>query len=199
MQLERLLCYQNIKKANSRKIFQLNGRDDREVRRAYKIAGVDVMAENKEHAELPHAHLLQVVALIFFSVVWVLDSFVFGLSTFLTNFIPLIPRVVLGLLVLALGFGMTAWGHWLLFNKKLWPDLVKVGIFARVRHPMYLGYMLAYLGSIIGTMSLLSIIPWLLIIHLYNRMVDYEEQKLEQRFGKAYVEYKRKVPKWIFP
>jgi hypothetical protein len=29
-------------------------------------------------------------------------------------------------------------------------------------------------------------------------MADYEEQKLEQRFGKAYVEYKRKVPKWIF-
>ena len=29
-------------------------------------------------------------------------------------------------------------------------------------------------------------------------MADYEEQKLEQRFGKAYVEYKRKVPKWRF-
>jgi len=162
------------------------------------MAGVEAMAENKEHAELPDAHLLQAVALILFSVVWVLDSFIFTLSTFLTNSIPLIPRVVLGLVVVALGFGITAWGHWLLFNKKLWPDLVKVGIFALVRHPMYLGYILAYLGFIIGTMSLLSIIPWLLIIHLYNKMADYEEQKLEQRFGKEYIEYKRKVPKWIF-
>ena len=162
------------------------------------MAGVEAMAEKKEHAELPDAHLLQVVALVLFSVVWVLDSFILNLSTFLTNFIPLIPRVVFGLVVVALGFGITAWGYWLLFNKKLWLDLVKVGIFAHVRHPMYLGYILAYLGSIIGTMSLLSIIPWLLIIYLYNRMADYEEQKLEQRFGKEYVKYKRKVTKWIF-
>jgi len=162
------------------------------------MAGVDAMAENKEHAELPQAHLLQVVALILFSVVWVLDSFIFNLSTFLANFVPLIPRVVLCLIVLTIGFGITGWGHWLLFNKKLWPDLVNVGIFAHARHPMYLGYVLAYLGFIIGTMSLLSIIPWLLIVYLYNKMADYEEQKLEQRFGKEYVEYKRKVPKWIF-
>jgi len=61
-----------------------------------------------------------------------------------------------------------------------------------------LGYVLAYLGFIIGTMSLLSIIPWLLIVYLYNKLADYEEQKLEQRFGTEYVEYKRNVPKWIF-
>jgi protein-S-isoprenylcysteine O-methyltransferase Ste14 len=74
---------------------------------------------------------------------------------------------------------------------------VTIGIFARVRHPMYLGYILAYLGGIVGTMSLLSIIPWLLIIHLYNKIANYEEQKLEQKFGKKYLKYKRKVPKWI--
>jgi protein-S-isoprenylcysteine O-methyltransferase Ste14 len=43
----------------------------------------------------------------------------------------------------------------------------------------------------------LSVIPWLLIIHLYVKLANYEEQKLEQRFGKDYLEYKRKVPKWI--
>ncbi len=76
-------------------------------------------------------------------------------------------------------------------------DLVTIGIFAHVRHPMYLGYILAYLGCIVGTMSLLSIIPWLLIVHLYDKMANYEEHKLEKRFGKEYLEYKRKAPKWI--
>jgi len=151
---------------------------------------------NDEDAELPHSHLLQVVYLILFLIVWLLDSFVFSFSTFLANFIPLVLRVVLALTVLAPSYGIILLAHWLLFNKKL-PGLVTVGIFAHVRHPMYLGIILAYLVCIIGTMSLLSIIPWLLIIHLYNIMANYEEQKLEQKFGKEYLEYKRRVPKWI--
>ncbi len=148
------------------------------------------------HEEMPDAHLFQIAHLVIFSVIWVLDSFIFNFSTFLVTFIPLVVRVAFAVSVLALGFGLTAWGHWLLFNKKL-PGLVIVGIFAYVRHPMYLGYILAYLGCILGTMSLLSIIPWLFIIRLYIKMANYEEQRLEQRFGEEYTEYKRKVPKWL--
>ncbi|MFW9986042.1 MAG: methyltransferase family protein [Candidatus Odinarchaeota archaeon] len=148
------------------------------------------------HEEMPGAHLLQIVHLVIFSVIWVLDSFIFHFSTFLATFIPLVVRVVFAVSVLVLGFGLAAWGHWLLFNKKL-PGLVTVGIFAYVRHPMYLGYILAYLGCILGTLSLLSLIPWLFIIRLYIKMVNYEEQRLEQRFGEEYTEYKRKVPKWL--
>lgn len=66
---------------------------------------------NDGDAELPHAHLLQVVYLVLFSIVWFLDSFIFNFSTFLTNFIPLVLRVVLALSVLALGFSMASWGH----------------------------------------------------------------------------------------
>ena len=149
---------------------------------------------NDRNAELPHAHLLQIVYLIVFAIVWFLDSFIFSFSTFPANFTPLLLRVVVALSVLALGFSMTSLGHWLLFNKKL-PGLVTIGIFAHVRHPMYLGYILAYLACIVGTMSLLSIIPWLLITHLYAKMANYEEQKLEQKFGEEYLEYRRKVPK----
>jgi protein-S-isoprenylcysteine O-methyltransferase Ste14 len=152
---------------------------------------------NDADAELPHAHLLQILYLILFSTLWLLDSFIFNFSTFLASLIPLAIRVILALSVLGLGFSMTSLGHWLLFNKELWPGLVTTGIFAYVRHPMYLGYILAYLGCIVGTMSLLSIIPWLLITHLYATMASYEEQKLEQKFGKEYAEYTRKVSKWI--
>ena len=148
------------------------------------------------HEEMPGSHLLQIAHLVIFVVILVLDSFIFNFSTFLATYIPLVVRVAIAVSVLALGFGLAAWGHWLLFNKKL-PGLVTVGIFAYVRHPMYLGYILAYLGCILGTLSLLSLIPWLFIIRLYIKMVNYEEQRLEQRFGEEYTEYKRKVPKWV--
>jgi len=151
---------------------------------------------NDADAELPQAHLLQVIYLIVFAIIWFLDSFIFSFSTFLATLIPLAIRLIIAISVLALGFSITSLGHWLLFNKKL-PGLVTTGILAHVRHPMYLGYILAYLACIVGTMSLLSIIPWLLITHLYAKMANYEEQKLEQKFGKEYLEYTGKVPKWI--
>ena len=154
------------------------------------------MIRNDGNEEVPYAHLLQFAYLMLFSIVWFSDSFIFVFSTFLTNFIPFVLRAVLALSVLTLGFGVTSWGHWLLFNKKL-PGLVTIGIFAHVRHPMYLGYILAYLGCIVGTMSLLSIIPWLSIICFYIKIANYEEHELEKRFGKEYLGYKRKVPKWI--
>jgi len=155
-----------------------------------------LMIRNDGNKEVPYAHLLQFVYLMLFSIVWFSDSFIFGFSTFLTNFIPLVLRAVLALSVLTLGFGVTSWGHWLLFNKKL-PGLVTIGIFAHVRHPMYLGYILAYLGCIVGTMSLFSIIPWLFIIYFYTKIANYEEHELEKTFGKEYVGYKRKVSRWI--
>jgi protein-S-isoprenylcysteine O-methyltransferase Ste14 len=154
------------------------------------------MIGNDGNKEVPHAHLFQFVYLMLFSIVWFSDSFIFGFSTFLANFIPLVLRAVLALSVLTLGFGVTSWGHWLLFNKKL-PGLVTIGIFAHVRHPMYLGYILAYLGCIVGTMSLLSVIPWLFIVCFYIKIANYEEHELEKTFGKEYVGYKRKVSRWI--
>jgi protein-S-isoprenylcysteine O-methyltransferase Ste14 len=107
---------------------------------------------NDADAELPHAHLLQILHLILFSTLWLLDSFIFSFSTFLASLIPLAIRLVLTISVLALGFSITSLGHWLLFNKKLL-GLVTTGILAHVRHPMHLGYILAYLGCIVGTMS----------------------------------------------
>jgi protein-S-isoprenylcysteine O-methyltransferase Ste14 len=151
--------------------------------------------KNDEGAELPQSHLLQLVYLTLFFIAWFLDSFIFNFSTFLANLIPLLLRVVFAIIVLALGLGIIELGH-SLFNKKL-SGLVTDGIFAHVRHPIYLGTILVYLGFIIGTMSLLSFVMWLFIIRLYVKMANYEEQKLEQRFGEAYLEYKRKVPKWI--
>lgn len=71
------------------------------------------------------------------------------------------------------------------------------GIFAHVRHPMYLGIVLTYLGHIVGTLSLLTFVPWFLILILYVRMANYEEEQLEKKFGEEYLSYKKRVPKWI--
>jgi len=154
------------------------------------------MKRNDSGTELRHSHLLQVVHLITFFVVWLLDSFVFRFSTFLADFVPLVVRVVLFLGIIAIGSVLIAKAHQLLFKNRP-PGLVTTGVFAHVRHPMYLGIVLTYLGYVVGTSSLLTLIPWLLVVHLYVKMASYEERELEKRFGEKYVEYKKRVPKWI--
>jgi protein-S-isoprenylcysteine O-methyltransferase Ste14 len=72
--------------------------------------------------------------------------------------------------------------------------LVTTGIRGRVRHPYYLAHTCNLLGITIGTGS-----AALYALALFGAltgvvMVRVEERELEQRFGAAYREYKKKVP-----
>jgi len=148
--------------------------------------------------EFPHTdQILPLSALLFFAV-WILDFFVFRLFSELTSFVPVVLRIVmfLGLEVSAVMLGF--YSHEALFGKKnVGSSLITDGVFAHVRHPLYLSFLLAYLGFIFVSMSLLSLVPWFCYAVLFDRMAGYEEEDLERIFGQEYVEYERRVPKWI--
>ena len=55
-----------------------------------------------------------------------------------------------------------------------------------------------YLGFILLSLSLLSVLVWFIIIIFYYMISRYEERLLTQRFGSVYEEYKKKVP-MLFP
>ena len=80
------------------------------------------------------------------------------------------------------------------------PEVIVAGPFARVRNPLYVGNVLAYVG--IGIMSN-ALFPWLLFAALawfsfqYYQIVMAEEEFLEKEFGPAYLEFKRNVPRFI--
>ena len=147
-------------------------------------------------SEMKHSHILQILCLLFFYIIWAIDSFFLKASTFLENYVPLPIRLAISLSIIAAGSFLIARAHQQLFKDKP-ADLITTGIFAHVRHPMYLGIILTYLGWIIATFSLLTFIPWILAVILYVKMANHEEKQLEERFGEKYEEYKRKVPKWI--
>lgn len=76
--------------------------------------------------------------------------------------------------------------------------LVQTGPYRRVRHPGYLGYLLAALGVSIGYSSWigLMVIPLLLLPALAYRM-KVEERLLTGQFGEKYLEYSRKTSRLI--
>ena len=76
--------------------------------------------------------------------------------------------------------------------------LVTAGPYRFTRNPMYLGMVLVLVGTAIlmGTVSPIVVIPlfaWLIAV----RFIRFEEAMLEGRFGETFVDYKRRVRRWI--
>jgi protein-S-isoprenylcysteine O-methyltransferase Ste14 len=75
--------------------------------------------------------------------------------------------------------------------------IVTTGVYSIVRHPQYLGGLLAHLGFsflLSGLYCLLSTPLIALIIYLISRK---EETELTKEFGKEYMDYKKKTPMLI--
>ena len=99
-------------------------------------------------------------------------------------------------LILAIKFGITS--HKRLFGDITQPSkLISDDVFAVVRHPMYFSILVFYLGLIFLSLSVISVIPWLITFILYDKIAIYEEKELERILGDEYSEYQKKVPRWI--
>jgi protein-S-isoprenylcysteine O-methyltransferase Ste14 len=146
--------------------------------------------------EHPHSHALQLTFVVLYAVTWILDSFVLNWSTFPARILPLLFRILLGVIVAGVGLALMDRAHRLLFHAKS-TGLVTHGVLSHVRHPLYLGTLLLYLGGILATFSLLTLVLWIVIAVGYDRLATHEEHKLEEKFGQVYRDYKKRVSKWI--
>lgn len=76
--------------------------------------------------------------------------------------------------------------------------LIRDGVFRISRHPMYLGFVLILLGiaALMGSLT-----PYLIVfgfaIFMQIVFIKFEEAKLEETFGEAWLGYKKKVRQWI--
>lgn len=73
-------------------------------------------------------------------------------------------------------------------------DLNTTGIYSLVRHPLYIGNFLMWLGPVLFVRSLIFLILFLLVYWLYyERIIFAEEQFLRKKFGDVYDIYSDKV------
>lgn len=76
--------------------------------------------------------------------------------------------------------------------------LVRVGLYRRVRNPMYVGVVTTLFGEALffqsRAIAIYAVVAWT-IFHLF--VVFYEEPRLRDAFGAEYEEYRAVVPRWI--
>lgn len=148
--------------------------------------------------EYPHSDQIQIVLLLLFIAAWVVDSLVLKFSTYPADVVPLPLRLLMTGVFTACGLLLVARSHRLVLDDvRDEPVLVDSGVYSIVRHPMYLGILLVYLGLLSSTLSIVSLCLWMGISLMYDRMATHEERDLIRIFGAHYVDYQRRVPKWI--
>lgn len=78
------------------------------------------------------------------------------------------------------------------------PDrLVTTGIFAYTRNPMYMGHIIFLLGMALAFHSLLAVILAAFTAVFFQSRVRRDERQLMERFGEPFIDYQKKVKRWV--
>lgn len=116
----------------------------------------------------------------------------------------LILEVVGGILVVV-GVGLAVWAFSMMFKAHTTPDsrqpttaLVTSGPYRFTRNPIYLGFLLIYLGFTVyaGTYWGLLLSPFL-IATVTRSLIRPEEVYLDGKFHDSYKEYSARVRRWV--
>jgi protein-S-isoprenylcysteine O-methyltransferase Ste14 len=102
--------------------------------------------------------------------------------------------MVLSSLIILLGLWLII-GGWQKIHKS--KRLVVDGIYARVRHPQYLGILLITSAFLIQWPTLPTLAMWPILVVMYYRLAKAEEHEMEIEFADEYLEYKRRVPMFL--
>lgn len=152
-------------------------------------------------SEHPLCDRIQLLMLILFFAVWVIDTlsfFKFGYSTVIFEALAFPVLFAGSLLFFCLSFCLVSKSHKVVLEQvREKPELVDSGVYGWVRHPMYLGTLLFCLSFLFISGSLASGMIWIAFFIFYDRMATHEENSLIGILGNQYIDYQRRVAKWL--
>lgn len=89
----------------------------------------------------------------------------------------------------------SAWG--VLYKAQRTHTLATTGLYARIRHPQYVGFVIIMLGFLLQWPTIVTVIMFPILLIMYAKLSASEEREMEKEFGSKYLEYKRKTPTFI--
>ena len=137
----------------------------------------------------------QLIFFLIFAAVWIADSFFLRISTLLAQYVPLYIRIPVSVIILVSAWYLSKKGLKIVFGEtREEPAVIRKGVFNIVRHPIYVGEILLYLGLLVLTFSLISAGVWILTIIFLYFISKHEEKLLLVQFGEEYEKYMNEVP-----
>lgn len=75
--------------------------------------------------------------------------------------------------------------------------LATTGLYARVRHPQYAGFILILVGFLLQWPTLLTLLMFPALVYMYYRLALREEAESREAFGVAWDEYANRTPRFF--
>jgi protein-S-isoprenylcysteine O-methyltransferase Ste14 len=104
---------------------------------------------------------------------------------------------ILSSVLLVGGFWMLASAWPVLYRAQKEGQLAMQGIYARLRHPQYAGFILIMLGFLVQWPTLLTLVMFPVLVFMYVRLAISEERQAEKEFGQAWRDYAAHTPQFF--
>lgn len=107
------------------------------------------------------------------------------------------PLHIASFVFIGLGFIMLSKAWTVLYQAQRAGKLAVTGLYAKVRHPQYIGFVSIMFGFLLQWPTIITIIMFPILVIMYWRLAKFEEKESQERFGKAWDEYASHVPAFI--
>ena len=107
------------------------------------------------------------------------------------------PFHILSFVFIIGGFAMISAGWRRLYMAQRLGELAVTGIYARVRHPQYVGFILVMFGFLLQWPTLLTLAMFPVLTVMYVLLARQEEREALATFGDAYRSYMARVPGFV--
>ena len=95
------------------------------------------------------------------------------------------------------GFTMlsSAWG--VLYEAQRHHCLATTGLYARIRHPQYVAFVIIMFGFLLQWPTLITLVMFPILVAVYARLAKSEERDMSAEFGTEYEQYRQHTPAFI--
>lgn len=107
------------------------------------------------------------------------------------------PFHLLSFIFIGGGFFLISAGWKVLYEAQKTHRMATTGVYAHLRHPQYLGFILIMFGFLLQWPTLLTLAMFPVLVWMYVHLAHQEEKEALAGFGSVYERYRREVPGFI--
>ena len=107
------------------------------------------------------------------------------------------PFHIASFMLIGGGFWMISVGWAVLHAAQQHHAMATTGIYERIRHPQYVGFILILTGFLFQWPTILTLLMYPVLVVMYVRLAKHEEEDARARFGAEYEQYAAGLPRFI--